>query len=47
MLVTSIFSFSHHVFYHVLENKSLFKLTCDLSSANDHKMDELKILSFS
>ena len=45
MLDTSIFSFSHNVFYPV-RNKFLIGVTFMLSSANAFKLDKSKILLF-
>ena len=44
MLVTSIFSFSHNVFYHS-PTKFQFSVTFNLSSANAFNLDKAKILS--
>ena len=45
MLVTSIFSFSHNVFY-PSQNKFVFLATFDLLSANAFKLDLCKNLLF-
>ena len=46
MLVTSIFSFSHNVFY-PWKKEVNFSVTFILSSANDFSLDQFKIVSFS
>ena len=45
MLVTSIFSFTHNVFYPLKTNFN-FSVTFILSSANAFNLDLTKILSF-
>ena len=46
MLVTSIFSFSHDVFYSIKKRKIVILATFYLASANAFNLDTSKILSF-
>ena len=46
MLVTSIFSFSHNVFYPSKTKIKIFHLLLFLSSANALNLDQSKMLSF-